>query len=195
MKRTPRLYIIAGPNGAGKTTFARQFLPRYADCPEFVNADLIAHELSPRSPETAALRAGRLMLEQIHALSEHNDDFGFETTLSGTTYLPLLRRLRTHGYAFHLFFLWIPNAELALARIADRVRQGGHNIPAAVVRRRFGRGLRNFFQEYCPLVDSWILFNNSTETPQVIASNEGGKTDIVNQELFARLTAQHKQSR
>jgi predicted ABC-type ATPase len=189
MKRGPRLYIIAGPNGAGKTTFARQFLPRYADCPEFVNADLIAHELSPRSPETAALRAGRLMLEQIHTLSRRNQDFGFETTLSGATYLPLLRRLKTQGYAIHLFFLWIPNAELALARVADRVRQGGHDIPETVVRRRFGRGLRNFFQKYCPLVDSWILFNNSTETPQVIASKEGGKTAVVNQELFVKLTA------
>jgi predicted ABC-type ATPase len=188
MKRCPRLYIIAGPNGAGKTTFAQQFLPRYADCPEFVNADLIAHELSPRSPEAAALRAGRLMLEQIHTLGRRNEDFGFETTLSGTTYLPLLRRLKTQRYKIHLFFLWIPTVELALARVADRVRQGGHDIPEAVVRRRFSKGIHNLFRVYHPFLDSWILFDNSTETPQVIASEEEGKMSVANQELFGTLT-------
>ena len=187
-KARPHLYIIAGPNGAGKTTFARQFLPRYADCREFVNADLIASGLSPFAPETAAFRAGRLMLEQIRTLGQRGVDFGFETTLAGTTYLPLLRRLKAKGYAIHLFFLWIPTSEMALARVADRVRQGGHDVPAAVVRRRFGRALRNFLKKYRPLLDSWILFDNSTETPQVIATEEAGKIRVVNERLFATLT-------
>jgi predicted ABC-type ATPase len=141
------------------------------------------------------LRAGRLMLEQIHTLSHRGDDFGFETTLSGTTYLPWLRRLKAKGYTIHLFFLWIPNVELALARVADRVRQGGHNIPEAAVRRRFDRGLRNFLQEYSQLVNFWILFNNSTEMPQVIASKKGVRIDIANKDLFVKLEAQCKLSR
>ncbi|MCG3149486.1 MAG: hypothetical protein PCFJNLEI_02949 [Verrucomicrobiae bacterium] len=187
-KFQPNLYIIAGPNGAGKTTFARKFLPHYADCQEFVNADLIASGISPFAPESAGFRAGRLMLEQIHKLGQRGVDFGFETTLAGTAYLPLLRRSKAKGYAVHLFFLWIPTSEMALARVADRVRQGGHNVPAAVVRRRFARALRNFLTKYRPLLDTWILFDNSTETPQVIAAEEAGKIRIVNERLFATLT-------
>ena len=127
--KNPSPYIIAGPNGAGKTTFARQLLPYYAECLEFVNADLIANGLSPFFPERAAILAGRLMLQQIHLLADHGRDFGFETTLSGKTYVRLLRDLRDRGYRIHLFFLWIPNIDIALERVADRVRRGGHNVP------------------------------------------------------------------
>jgi predicted ABC-type ATPase len=105
--RKPNLFIIAGPNGAGKTTFARKFLPQYAQCLEFVNADLIAGGLSPFSPERAAIHAGRLMLEQIHSLTERSLDFGFETTLSGKTYVKLLQEMKRRGYLIHIFFLWI----------------------------------------------------------------------------------------
>jgi len=112
----PQLYIIAGPNGAGKTTFAREFLPHYAHCKQFINADLIASGLAPFSPETEALRAGRLMLEQIRSLAKEKADFGFETTLSGVTYAALLRQLKAQGYRIQLFFLWIPTVEIALAR-------------------------------------------------------------------------------
>lgn len=121
----PRIYIIAGPNGAGKTTFAREFLPHYAECDEFVNADLIAESISPFAATAAAFRAGRLMLEQIHLLAQRRLDFAFETTLSGKSYLPLLRNFKRQGYALHLFYLWLPSVELALARIADRVRLAG----------------------------------------------------------------------
>lgn len=194
MKRKPRLYIIAGPNGAGKTTFARRFLPQYADCREFVNADLIAGGLSPFSPETVAFRAGRLMLQQIRTLGKRRRNFGFETTLSGRTYLSLLRRLKARGYVIHLFFLWIPTVELALARVADRVRRGGHDVAEAVVRRRFDKGLKNLFGEYHAVLDSWILFDNSTEAPRVIASGQGEKIRVANHELFATLT-RHKSPR
>jgi predicted ABC-type ATPase len=136
----PKLYIISGPNGAGKTTFAKEFLPDYVDCLEFVNADLIASGLSPFSPESAAIRAGRLMLERIHLLANRRIDFGFETTLSGKGYLRLLRGLKDRGYRISLFFLWVNNIEIALARIADRVRRGGHNVPEEIVRSRFHRG-------------------------------------------------------
>ena len=133
-RQSPSLYVIAGPNGAGKTTFAKEFLPHYAKCENFVNADLIAQGLSPFSPAAAGIKAGRLLLKQIHEFAEQRADFAFETTLAGKTYVRFLRRLKQQGYVIHLFFLWIPTVEVALARIADRVRRGGHEIPEKVVR-------------------------------------------------------------
>ncbi len=184
MKRRPIVYIIAGPNGAGKTTFARKFLPHYVKCLEFVNADLIANGLSPLAPERAAIHAGRLMLEQIHSLANRGLDFGFETTLSGRTYVKLLCDLREKGYDIHLFFLWIRNVELALERIELRVRNGGHDIPKVIVRRRFDRSLPNFLKLYQPLVDSWTIFDNSGEIPKLIAFEEVGKLEIADPDLF-----------
>jgi len=183
----PQLYIIAGPNGAGKTTFAREFLPQYARCQHFVNADLIAGGLSPFSPEQAALRAGRLMLEQIAALARENTDFGFETTLSGVTYLSLFRKLKAQGYRIQLFFLWIPTIEIALMRIADRVRRGGHGIPEKVVRRRFHKGLQHLLTLYRPLLDTWRLFNNSGMIHQPVATEELGNLQVFDQELFTTI--------
>jgi predicted ABC-type ATPase len=185
----PQLYIIAGPNGAGKTTFAWEFLPRFVHCKQFVNADFIAGGLAPFSPETAALRAGKLLLEQIHLLAKRKEDFGFETTLSGVTYVSLLRRLKAQGYAIHLFFLWIPSVEMALERIADRVRRGGHDIPEKVVRRRFERGIQNLFKIYKPLLDLWLIFDNSGDIPQLVAVEERGILQVLKPELFARITA------
>jgi predicted ABC-type ATPase len=141
-------YIVAGPNGAGKTTFAREFLPYYANCRNFVNADLIAQGISPLAPEAAAIHAGRLMLAQIARFAQKGSDFGFETTLAGRGYLSLLRRLKKSGYKVHLFYLWVPDVELLLSRIAGRVEQGGHQVPESDVRRRFLRSASNLFQEY-----------------------------------------------
>jgi len=126
------LYVIAGPNGAGKTTFARKFLPNYAKCKNFVNADLIAAGMSPFSPETAAVRAGRLMLDEIRFFSERRASFAFETTLSGRTNLRLIHKLRANGYRIHLFFLMVSSIEVALSRIKERVVKGGHDVPEAV---------------------------------------------------------------
>ena len=183
----PNLYIIAGPNGAGKTTFARKFLPDYAKCLEFVNVDLIANGISPFDPERAALRAGRIMLEQIHSLAERRLDFGFETTLSGKAYIKLLQKMKKGGYLIHLFFLWINDVELALERIRLRVRNGGHAIPEATVRRRFGRSLANFLLVYKPLADSWTIFDNSGDVPKMIAFEESGKIEILDPDLFNNL--------
>jgi predicted ABC-type ATPase len=182
--RRPNLYIIAGPNGAGKTTFARKFLPDYVKCLEFVNVDLIASGLSPFAPERAAIHAGRLMLEQIHSLAERGVDFGFETTLSGRTYVKLLQEMKKRVYLIHIFFLWISDVELALERIRLRVRNGGHHIPEDVVRRRFGRSLQNFLGFYKPLADSCAIFDNSGDVPKMIAIEESGKIEILDPDLF-----------
>ena len=180
----PNLYIIAGPNGAGKTTFARKFLPDYVKCLEFVNVDLIANGISPFDPERAALRAGRIMLEQIHSLAKRGLDFGFETTLSGKTYVRLLQGMKKEGFLIHIFFLWISDVELALERIRLRVRNGGHHIPEVIVRRRFGRSLPNFLRVYKPLADSWTISDNSGDVPKLIAIEEAGKIEILDPDLF-----------
>jgi len=178
------VYIIAGPNGAGKTTFARLFLPDYVNCPNFVNADLIAQGLAPFGPRAAAIKAGKLVLQQIHEFTRRDIDFAFETTLSGRSYANLLKELKIKEYRLHLFFLWIPSPELAMARIKDRVAEGGHNVPAEDVRRRFTRGLRNFFNLYEPLVDSWMLFDNSKAKPVLIAKRKNGHTEAIDNSLF-----------
>ncbi len=123
------LYVVAGPNGAGKTTFAREFLPHYAKCPKFVNADMIALGLSPFEPQAAAIKAGKLVLSRIHDFASSGADYGFETTLSGKTLLNSFRRLKAAGYKVHIFFLWVPGPELSLARIKDRWRPAGTMCP------------------------------------------------------------------
>ena len=186
-KKSPSLYVIAGPNGAGKTTFAKEFLPHYAKCNNFVNADLIAQGLSPFSPAAAGIKAGRLLLKQIRDFSRQHADFAFETTLSGKTYAALLQQLKRRGYAIHLFFLWIPSVELALVRIKERVAKGGHGVPVMDVRRRFGRSTQNFLNVYRPLFDSWMVFNTSIAPPTLIAKEEGGKLTVADADVFAKI--------
>ena len=169
---TKRIVIIAGPNGAGKTTFAREFLPTDAELPNFVNADLIAAGLSPFAPDLAAFKAGRLMLETIADYARRGESFSFETTLSGLTYAQMIPAWRADGYAVKLVFLSLPDEEMAVERVAIRVRQGGHNVPVDVIRRRFAHGISNFGR-YKLLVDSWQLYDNS-ETPAVLIE-EGQK--------------------
>jgi len=182
--KTKNAYIIAGPNGSGKTTFAREFLPDYAKCPHFVNFDLIAQGLSPFSPQIAAMKAGRLVIEQLHDLLNGSSDFAFETTLSGKTYINFIKEARRRGYQVHLFFMWIPSEKLALQRIKGRVAEGGHDVPAEDVRRRFARSILNFFQLYRPLLDSWMLFDNSCPVPRLIAEEKDRKENIIDKCLF-----------
>ncbi|MEZ5383932.1 MAG: zeta toxin family protein [Prosthecobacter sp.] len=162
------IIIIAGPNGAGKTTFARSFLPEEAQCNRFINADLIAAGLSPFAPEVAAFKAGRLMLEEIAECVRKGESFAFETTLSGLSYLARIREWREQGYHVSLFFLSLPDAETAIARVAERVKQGGHHIPDDVIRRRFAAGLRNYEESYRQAVDFWTEFDSSGESPFLI---------------------------
>jgi predicted ABC-type ATPase len=182
-------YVIAGPNGAGKTTFARAWLPQQPNCPAFANADLIAQELSPLAPEAAAVRAGRLMLEQLDQLRRQRVDFAFETTLSGKGYATWLRRLKAKGYSVHIHFLWLSSVESSLQRVASRVRQGGHHIPEEDVRRRFPRGVGNFFELYRPLADRWVLYHAGAPSPCIIAYGSETETNCLEPELFAHFLA------
>lgn len=165
----PRCLIVAGPNGAGKTTFAREYLPNDVRVLNFVNADLIAGGLSPLKPELAAIAAGRLVLKAIARLVEDRADFAFESTLSGLGYVSRVRDMRQKGYHIEIIYLKIVSPRLAVDRIRSRVRQGGHNVPAADVRRRFARSWQNFENHYRPLADAWAIYDNSTR-PKLIGT-------------------------
>ena len=167
-----KVIVIAGPNGAGKTTFAREFLPVDAACPVFVNADLIAAGLAPFAPETAAVQAGRVMLQELARHFAARQSFAFETTLSGRGYLRHIREWQSSGYRVKLIFLQLDSVEEAIARVAQRVRQGGHDIPEATIRRRFVAGQENFERLYAPQVDAWALYNNSGPQPVLLDWSE-----------------------
>ncbi|MHB8503653.1 MAG: zeta toxin family protein [Candidatus Acidiferrales bacterium] len=188
----PNVYIIAGPNGAGKITFAREFLPNYANCRIFVNADLIAQGMAPFSPESAAFRAGRLMLEEIEFHAGRGVDFGFETTLPGKGHLKVVRGLKKRGYEVHIFYLWVPSAELALSRVRERVLRGGHNIPEGVVRRRFERSIQNFLLRYSALADRWILFDNAGAEPKIMVTARNGQLRIIDARRYNEIVASHE---
>jgi predicted ABC-type ATPase len=173
MKPDMKILIIAGPNGAGKTTFAREFLPREAGCPLFVNADLIAAGLSPFAPGSANIRAGRLMIEEIESHVRRRESFAFETTLSGRRYARMIPRWQRMGYTVKLVFLFVGDVKLAIERVRVRVKQGGHDVPEDVTMRRYSAGWRNFQQLYKGLVDSWVVYDNSGEKPVLL--NDGGK--------------------
>jgi predicted ABC-type ATPase len=166
--KRPRCVVIAGPNGAGKTTFAREFLPKDARVIHFVNADLIAGGLSPLRPELAALAAGRIFLAELDRWANARADFAFETTLSGHTHMSRLKRWKSSGYRIEIVFLRLASPQIAIRRIAERVKQGGHNVEPADVLRRFERGWRNFCVSYRTLADSWAVYDNSGERPQLI---------------------------
>jgi len=184
----PRAIVIGGPNGAGKTTCAATLLPKDLDIRQFVNADVIATGLSGFAPQTVAVQAGRLMLARIAELARRRQDFAFETTLASRSFAPFLGRLRREGYAVHVIFVWLQSPELAVARVAARVRQGGHHVPEGVVTRRYWRGLANFRQLYQPLADAWVLCDNSSDNPVVVARGErSAVTEIFDQVRYDQI--------
>lgn len=167
-RKSPRCIVIAGPNGAGKTTFAREYLPRIAGVVQFVNADLIAQGLAPLDPRLAALAAGRLLLQEITRLAAARVDFAFESTLSGLSYARHLATWKQQGYRIEIAYLRLKSPQLALRRIAARVRQGGHSVPRSDVLRRFERGWEHFIRLYRPLADEWAVYDNSGVSPKLL---------------------------
>jgi len=167
-QRNIKCYIIAGPNGAGKTTFAKTFLPEEASCLNYVNADLIAEGLSPFKPESVAIESGKLLLKKLDNLVEKKESFAFETTLSGLNYIRRIENWKSQGYEVILFFLKLPNEEMAIQRVRLRVAEGGHNIPENVIKRRYQKGWQNFQNHYKHRVDAWVVFDNSGKTPTVL---------------------------
>lgn len=164
----PKCYIIAGPNGAGKTTFAENFLPIEAECLNFINADLIAKGIAPFNPESVALEAGKLFIRRMNRMTEHKESFAFETTLSGLNFVDRIKKWRDIGYEVILYFLKLPNEEMAIQRVQLRVAEGGHNVPEEVIIRRYHRGWENFKKYYADLVDDWVVFDNAGDTPIII---------------------------
>jgi len=176
----PQVVIIAGPNGAGKSTLAPTILRDTFGLLEFVNADMISAGLSAFNAEAAALDAGRVMLTRLRELAANKQSFAFESTLATRSYAPWISRLAGEGYEFHLLFLWLNAAELAVQRVAERVRNGGHSVSEDIIRRRYSRGLDNLSQLYIPLADTWVVYDNSgTGSPLLIASGEKELTSTV----------------
>jgi predicted ABC-type ATPase len=190
----PKVVVIAGPNGAGKSTTAPAILRDALKVHEFVNADTIASGLSAFSPESVALAAGRIMLDRVHELAREGRDFAFETTLASRTFAPWLRGLQAKGCKFHLVYLWLPTVELAIARVAERVRRGGHAVPEGIVRRRYDRSLDNFFNLYSQFANSWMMMDNSIRRrPRVIAKRAIGRTvRVFSADQWSALRAQNE---
>jgi predicted ABC-type ATPase len=183
----PTCWMIAGPNGAGKTTFALEYLPQIAECRRFINADLIAAGLSPLAPDRELLAASRLFLNEIQTCIQQRENFAFETTLSGRSYLKLVRRLRTEGWRVELIYLALPSAEVSRQRVAERVSHGGHNIPIADIERRFPRSLANLLDVFSAEVDRCQCFMNNTMQQELIFEQMGGSRNIVNDVHYQHL--------
>ena len=185
----PNLYIIAGPNGAGKTTASYTLLPEMLNCINFVNADEIARGLSPFSPSTVDVQAARIMIQRTDELLEEKADFAIETTLATRSYVQLVKRAHDKGYKVHLLFFCLESPEQAIQRVAQRVKEGGHNVPEDVIRRRFRLGIANLVNLFIPICDSVLVFNNVKTPAQLIARKENKQSpiEIVEIEMWNKL--------
>ena len=183
------MYILSGCNGAGKTTASYTLLPEMLECSEFVNSDEFAKSLSPFDPSEASVSASRYMLLKIRYLMSRRADFSIETTLATRSLVGIIQQAKELGYSITLLYFWLNSPELAVARVADRVLNGGHNIPEDVIRRRYERGIRYFFDTYSPICDRWVLADNS-KSPFIVVA-EGNKTDsyIKDKEKFDKIMA------
>ena len=192
--RVPNLVVIAGPNGSGKSTTAPRLLRDTLKVDDFINADAIAGGLSAFAPERVAFPAGRIMLRRMRELAAAGADFALESTLSSRSLAPWIARLQAESYLFHLIYLWLSSEDLAVQRVAERVRQGGHDVPAAIVRRRYSRSLGNFFNIYRPIADSWLMLDNSSvDALNPIAwRNVGSPVQIVKSGPWDRLRKEYE---
>jgi predicted ABC-type ATPase len=187
----PSLYIIAGCNGAGKTTASFSLLPSILNCDIFINADEIAREIAPGEVEKVAFGAGRQMIDQINARIRERETFAFETTLSARSYRETILFAQALGYHVTLLFFWLESVEMAIDRVARRVKEGGHNIDTEVIRRRYNRGIKNLFEIYIPLVSETMIYNNSFGIPELVVSKSLGKEfEIKNFEIWEKLKSQ-----
>ncbi len=193
-KKNPQVVVIAGPNGSGKTTLAPVLLRDTFGLMEYVDADPIARGLSSFEPEAVAFEAGRIMLRRIHSLGYQRVSFAFESTLASRSYAPWIQQLKQHAYSFHLLFLWLRSPALAVRRVQERVRAGGHNVPEETVRRRYYRGISNFFNLYQRLADTWAVYDNSTlgSTALIAQGVRNTRPTIVNGKLWGKFFKESK---
>lgn len=188
----PQLFILAGCNGAGKTTASKILLPEVFEIETFVNADIIAAKLNPDNPESVAIQAGRMMLGQIDELLSQKKSFVLETTLATKSYVELVKKAQNLDYEVTLTYFWLESADHAIERVARRVKQGGHNIPDDVVKRRYENGIRNMFKLFMPIVNKWTIYDNSdyTEGRSIMIAEkltEEGGVITLNSELWEKL--------
>lgn len=183
----PTCWIIAGPNGSGKTTFALDYLPSVVGCTNFINADLIAAGLSPLAPERELMAASRIFLQEIEEHISAGEDFAFETTLAGRSYLRLIDRLRNNGWRVELVYLALPGVEMSKMRVAERVAHGGHNIPIKDIERRFPRSLYNLLNLFSHRVDYCICFMNDGDVPAPVFDQQSENRKIINDDVFQKL--------
>ena len=183
----PNLYIISGCNGAGKTTASLTVLPETLQCKEFVNCDEIAKGLSPLNPDGAKVAAGRLMLSRIKKLINDKEDFAIETTLAAKSYHALINKARQEGYKASLIYFWLQSPDLAIQRVAERVKHGGHHVDDSIIRRRYRAGIKNLFHLYCPVVDYFLFIDNSIMPSEVIAEGNIKSIKFYNEEKFKKI--------
>ena len=187
----PNLYLIGGCNGAGKTTASFAILPDMLGCKEFINADEIARGLSPFQPEKAAIDAGRIMVFRMEEMLKQKQDFAIETTLATKSYVKFIKKAQNEGYFVTLLYFWLNSPELAIRRVEDRVRSGGHNVPVEIIRRRYRAGARNLFTLYTPISDYWMVIDNSENPFKIIIE---GKKEMVIEEHDSIIYNQIKNS-
>ena len=185
----PSLYVIADPNGAGKTTFIKRFAPRELALLDFINADEIARGLSPLAPNRALLEAGRLVLSRFRQFVGARRNFVLETTLSGRTYRKHFEAARVAGYHIRLDFLLLPEIEDSVRRVADRVEQGGHDVPIEDLRRRFKVTVQNLFTIYRPVIDRWSIYDNGQHAPVLLAYGDAGTVTVMSKDAFEKVVA------
>jgi predicted ABC-type ATPase len=188
----PNVVIMAGPNGAGKTTISKELLSGALEIRHYVNADTIARGLSDFHSDEMAFKAGKIMLQHLHELAQEKINFAFETTLASRTFAPWVSELKQRGYLFHLFFIWVPAADVSIERVKARVIAGGHSVPEETIRRRYQRGLNNFFHLYKPLTNSWRFIDNSEPRKRrVIAESDGIIESVHDEALWQQIKKEY----
>ncbi len=183
------IIAVAGPNGAGKSTTAPSLLKGTLKVKEFVNADIIARD----NPGMTSIGAGRIMLNRMHDLADRRINFAFESTMASKSFAPWIARLSKTGYKFYLVFLWLPSAELAIDRVKERVRMGGHDVVSDTIRRRYRTGINNFFSIYQKIADIWYFYDNSIDVPKLVAyGKKTGRPVVIDKEIWHTIRQQHE---